>query len=176
MTDRNLSDVPLRSLFNCLFNPIVVYARAIQEFLKERFFCGGSVHAFVTESHFIQTRLVCIKTRVLLEEGGMLVSEDDVGACLDLAGRRTRPTQEILGLRIMVVGQVYKWVKRREELEWIQRINIKKIRGRKVSGATPSSEVQLHALGISRQPTSDCRQFEGTPHQASSDIHRQLPT
>ena len=59
----------------------------------------------------------------------MLAFWDDVGACLDLAGRNTRLTQEMLGLRIVVVGRVYKSVKRREELEWIQRINIKKIRG-----------------------------------------------
>ena len=37
MIDRNLSVVPLRSLSNCIFDPVVVYARAIQEFVKERF-------------------------------------------------------------------------------------------------------------------------------------------
>ena len=35
--DRNLQDLPLRSCFDFLFNPIVVCARAIQDFVKERF-------------------------------------------------------------------------------------------------------------------------------------------
>ena len=36
---------------------------------------------------------------------------ENVGACLNLAGRSTRLTQEMLGLRIMVMAQVYKSVK-----------------------------------------------------------------
>ena len=37
LIDLDLADVPLRSSFSCSFDPIVVYARAIQEFAKERF-------------------------------------------------------------------------------------------------------------------------------------------
>lgn len=63
----------------------------------------------------------------------------------------------------------------REELEWIRRDNIKRIGRSKVSG-DPFVGSTIGCLRISRQPTNDSGQFEGSPHQASRGFHRQLPT
>lgn len=74
---------------------------------------------------------------------------------------------------MLVKGRIYKYVRKGEEVEWIQRINItKKIRRSKVSG----NPFVGSAIGISRQPTSNCTQFAGSPHQASKGFHRQLAT
>ena len=96
------------------------------------------------------------EARVLLTQSETLVSRGNGEACLDLAGKRL--TQEMLGPR---TGPIYKVG---EEVEGMSGTNIKKMRRSKVVGATPWSEVQLDVFEFSRQPTSDCRQFEGSPH------------
>ena len=113
--------------------------------------------------------------KVLLKKSEISVFGEVGGACLDLAGGGTRHTQGMLGLRNLVRSPIYKYVGKGKESEWSQRINIKKIRRSKVSG-DPFVGSAIGCLRISRQPTSQCTQFEGSPHQASRGFHRQLST